>query len=506
MLTLGDLLDDDGLDLRLLVGGDDARERVVAGAHPVDVPQPSAWVDRDWLVLTAGTMLRSDPAAAVAFVDELVETGVAALGFGLEPIFDHVPEELLDAARARGLPVLLVPVHTPFREIVDRVARASLSEDVRVSQRLVAMQRYLMDALGDEHPQRAAVERVAALVRADVALLTRTGHVDTATTTVPADALWAAIASRPQTTLELDVEGATWVAVPVLRRDGGLLRWLVAAVPASGSVPMTKAAVQAAVPLLSAIDWLDAIRRKQERALRGVLLKQLVSGPIDALIGAQLAELGFASEQPAVALVVRPASDGRPVADGLPLLEAVEDVLDQAGAPFVAAVRHDHVVVVVQPVDGDAVVVATELADGPLVGTVGVGGRQRVRDGVGRSYREAELAAEHAESGPVARFESLGATIAILGEVPLDAVGDRAQPMLERLARQPAALETLIAYFEHDLNVSTTAVRLHLHPNSLRYRLSRIEEAIGAPLRSPEVIAAVYLALRARGHGWSASD
>ncbi len=75
----------------------------------------------------------------------------------------------------------------------------------------------------------------------------------------------------------------------------------------------------------------------------------------------------------------------------------------------------------------------------------------------------------------------------------------RAEPLFERLARQPAALETLIAYFEHDLNVSTTAVHLHLHPNSLRYRLSRIEEAIGAPLRAPAVIAAVYLALRAGG-------
>jgi len=38
---------------------------------------------------------------------------------------------------------------------------------------------------------------------------------------------------------------------------------------------------------------------------------------------------------------------------------------------------------------------------------------------------------------------------------------------------------------------------LHLHPNSLRYRLAKIEKALGRSLRSPQTIADLYLALRA---------
>jgi hypothetical protein len=38
---------------------------------------------------------------------------------------------------------------------------------------------------------------------------------------------------------------------------------------------------------------------------------------------------------------------------------------------------------------------------------------------------------------------------------------------------------------------------LHLHPNSLRYRLAKIEQALGRSLRSPQTIADLYLALRA---------
>lgn len=528
MLTLGDLLDEDALGLRLVVGAAPDRERVVAGAHAIEVPQPSAWVDRDWLVLTAGTMLRDDQASVDQLVRELVEAGVAALAFGIEPVYDHIPETLLDAARRNGLPVVAVPAHTPFREIVERVVRASLSEDVRASQRLVAMQRYLMDALGDESPRRAAIERVAALVRGEVALLTRDGRVDVETGPVPAEELWAAIAARPQTTLELTCAETTWIAVPVLRRDGAVLRWVVASSAQSGSVQLTKAAVQAAVPLLTGIDRLDATRRKQDRALRAVVLQRLLDGDADPLVAAQLAELGFAPEQPVAAFVAVPgeaagagagaAGAGAGAAEdaGEGLLSAVEETLDHARLPFVAAHHHGRVVVVVQADEREVERLAVALAGGAGGGggaagargssgpaaAIGVGGHGRLQGGVERSHREAELAVEHAGGEqPVVRFDALGTTTAILGEIPLAQVGARAQPLFERLARQPAALETLIAYFEHDLNVSTTAVHLHLHPNSLRYRLSRIEEAIGAPLRAPAVIAAVYLALRARGHG-----
>lgn len=506
MLTLGQLLDEDALGLRLLVGEDADRERVVVGAHAIDVPEPAAWVDRDWLVLTAGTELQRDPTAVDGLVRELVETQVTALAFGLEPVFDHVPERLLDAAREYGLPLVVVPSHTPFREIIERVVRASLSEDVRASQRLVAMQRYLMDALGDDAPQRTAIERLAALVQGEVALLTREGHVDIATGPIPAAELWTAIASRPRTTLDLDRAGEPWVAVPVLTREGELLRWLVASAAQAGSTALAKAAVQAAVPLLTAIDRLDATRRRQERAIRSVVLQRLVDGDADATVFAQLEELGFVAEQPATALVVAGAPGVRGAGGGEQLLDATEDALGHAGLPFVAALRRDRVVAIVQGSEPSIAALAASVGTAAVVTGVGIGGAHRLRSGVERTYREAELAAEHAgdarggeEARPVVvAFAALGTTMAVLAEVPLAPIRDRAEPLFERLARQPAALETLEAYFAHDLNVSTTASHLHLHPNSLRYRLSRIEEAIGAPLREPAVIAAVFLALRAR--------
>lgn len=60
------------------------------------------------------------------------------------------------------------------------------------------------------------------------------------------------------------------------------------------------------------------------------------------------------------------------------------------------------------------------------------------------------------------------------------------------------------AYLEHELDVTAAATALHLHPNSLRYRLSRLSDALGRSLRDPTTIATLVLAFEAErraGHG-----
>jgi len=57
--------------------------------------------------------------------------------------------------------------------------------------------------------------------------------------------------------------------------------------------------------------------------------------------------------------------------------------------------------------------------------------------------------------------------------------------------------ETLVAYASCDLNVGATARRLHLHPNTVHYRLRRLERITGKDVRSfsdvVDLVAAVRL-------------
>jgi PucR family transcriptional regulator, purine catabolism regulatory protein len=68
--------------------------------------------------------------------------------------------------------------------------------------------------------------------------------------------------------------------------------------------------------------------------------------------------------------------------------------------------------------------------------------------------------------------------------------------VLKDMALDTALRETLLAYLANQLDVRRTASALHLHPNSLRYRLARIEERLGRPLADPATITDLYLATR----------
>jgi hypothetical protein len=67
----------------------------------------------------------------------------------------------------------------------------------------------------------------------------------------------------------------------------------------------------------------------------------------------------------------------------------------------------------------------------------------------------------------------------------------------------PEILQTVRAYFDHQANIEQAADALHVHPNTVRYRLKRLEELSGARLRDPltalEVWWAVATAIAGRG-------
>lgn len=58
--------------------------------------------------------------------------------------------------------------------------------------------------------------------------------------------------------------------------------------------------------------------------------------------------------------------------------------------------------------------------------------------------------------------------------------------------------ETLLAWFETGLNANEAAERLHIHPQTVRYRIRRMEELFGPRLRDPARRFELELVLRAR--------
>jgi DNA-binding PucR family transcriptional regulator len=68
--------------------------------------------------------------------------------------------------------------------------------------------------------------------------------------------------------------------------------------------------------------------------------------------------------------------------------------------------------------------------------------------------------------------------------------------------RQPLA-DTLLAWLQLDRNVADVAARLHVHPQTVRYRLRQLERLFGPALRDPELRFELEVALRALSCGYN---
>lgn len=144
---------------------------------------------------------------------------------------------------------------------------------------------------------------------------------------------------------------------------------------------------------------------------------------------------------------------------------------------------------------------------GALVYSGGIGHIADVLQEIPQSYRQAQQALEIGQrlfgEGKLHSFARLGIYRLLFHlyeqEELSDFYSETLGPLLDADARGNSALiETLEGFFRCNGNLSETARTMHLHRNSLLYRLGRIEELLGRSLEDPELRLSLQIALKIR--------
>ena len=361
-----------------------------------------------------------------------------------------------------------IPLRTPFRDVISAVNASLLSTEVRAMQRLSSLQLHLMDALEEDDPRRAVIERLAAFVDATVTLFSPDGRVLRTTGRAPTEAIWHEITCRPAALMQFEFEGWETIATP-LHRDLTHGSWL--AVSRGRSQPMAhvaRAAVRATAPVLAALARLEDMTQAQEHAIRGAVLDALLDGH-DAdhgSLAARAAALGIDGSTPARVVLLEPRQ----------LREAVETALDLRSLPFLAGTRQDAGVLLVQAAQEDIrAAVADALASKPDA-AAGVGRPAAGVAAIPDSLRDAEIVLERTRTDPCRQllaFEDLDLATLVAANASTERLQPKVDELIGELRAHQGLFDTLVAYFEHDLDVMRTSEAIDLHHNSLRYRLGR---------------------------------
>ncbi|MBZ4014975.1 PucR family transcriptional regulator [Streptomyces purpurogeneiscleroticus] len=553
-MRLRALLDTDSLGLRLL-GGEDELDRTVRGVMTTDLRDPSRYLSGGELVLS-GLAWRREPEDSERFVRILAQAGVAGLAAGTAEL-GPVPEDLVAACAHHRLPLFSVTESVSFASITEYVVRQVSGERAGDLAAVVDRHRRLMtsgptgggpevvlDLLGSDLDLRAWVlsptgRRIAGAAPGGDA----TPAGDTAVGAQLAGEHLAAARTGRRSPHRVLLGNSTYSLFPI--RTGGrdlretvLSDWLLAVEADAGDWPAERLDLLQGVTQLIAVerDRRDAARTVRRRLAQEVLeLVQTGAPPAEIAARLRVAApvllpgLGTAPHWQVV--VARVEWDGGDLPGGPVAQTLLEEILvdpgsagpDPADRIAVAHTGDEAVALVPLPAlhddDTDTQTeglhaesllraVAEPLArglsdDGRL--TIGVSAAVHSAEGLRGALEEARHARRVAAARPgavcAAGHEELASHVLLLPFVPDDVrrafTARLLDPLRDYDRRHRAELiPTLEAFLDSDGSWTRCAGRLHLHVNTLRYRVGRIEQLTGRDLSRLEDKLDFFLALR----------
>ncbi len=496
--------------LRVLAGRG-GLDRSVRWVHVTDLPDPSPYLKPGDMVLTNGVW-HHGPADSEIFVSALRRAEVSALGYGLSAEMPQVPTDLISTCNVSDLPLFEIPAEMAFTEISEAVADHYADERQRNLIHALRRDQVLLSRVA----QGATTSDMLTLVGKEhglgLALIARGGIVlaETRLHDLPiGSALWEAV-GRTRRSGAIQVGGVELSAFPILLQER-VEAWLVCSKTPDRQNPAEEAAIDQLIAFLRVELAHARTKREFEQRLAAELLELIEGGEARAAeVATRLRSLGIEPQQALAAMAI----ETRQPLPNLPAwgMESIE-------AAFAAGGRR----AIVGPSGSRAIAVVTvgpeedlrklgaklreDLASQNLDALIGVGGLAG-SGGVDlrRSVAQAESAVRVArDSGGrqlVASHTDVSSYSMLLGthepETRRAYVRVVLGALLEHDDRHHTQLvRTLDQYLSTGSNWQRAAERLHIHVNTLRYRIAQIERLTGRDLTSMEDRVSMYVALRA---------
>jgi PucR family transcriptional regulator, purine catabolism regulatory protein len=150
-ITVRELLQLPHLQVSLIVG-EAGVDREVTWVHTSDLPNPWEWHGSGELLLTNGTGLGAEESAQVHFMERLAESGASGLAIGLGMAAPPLTQAGTRRADELALPLLAVPFSVPFTAVVRAVADANDREESRELWRIARLYELLRRSVAAGRP------------------------------------------------------------------------------------------------------------------------------------------------------------------------------------------------------------------------------------------------------------------------------------------------------------------------------------------------------------------
>lgn len=473
---------------------------VIRWVVTTDMLDPSRYLTGGELVLT-GLVWRGDAADSRTFVRSVAKAGVAALAASEG---GTVPDDLIEACREHGLPLFRVPADIAFATVTEVVVRQLSSARTSDLKAVLDRHQRLVEGSGP-----GGMEPLLDLVGAELGMecwiATASGRVLAGPEDIPDPAI---LAHEFLTARRLPhfVEKYGVSLLPVDKDSAArVVDWFVTVRSDWQTWHPERLSL---AEQLSSIVALERARSDDRLTGSGILAQEFVRAVTESAtpsdIASQLHLIGLPVESRYIVVAAA-------VSEDVLRLGEVRQLMREVSAPRASAVGiSDGEVIAIVPAEEDltphiarTVDVLTPGLDGTglSIGVSSLVAARDLRSAVEEARHARQLAARRGDDRIVVGHDELATLVLLLAGVPDDVRLMFRSRLLAPLTdyddvHKSDLIATLGSFLDTNGSWTKCAEQMHLHVNSVRYRIQRIEELTGRDLSRLEDRVEFYLALR----------
>jgi purine catabolism regulator len=525
-LKVADVLAFPSLARAALVAGKGGGAREVLWSHVVDLPDPVPWMRPGFLLLTTGYSWPVEEAGQRRQIADLAALGVSGVVMAVPKFVEHFSAGACEQADAASLPLIEVPFEVPFARITEELHRAVLAEPYEIIERSEQIHRALTRAATRNVTLDDLARELSNLIHRSVTFEDPSGKL-----------LGYASAGDPvdEVRLETLALGESPIHAFGDLERAGLNRRIraaekplrIPAMPEIGFAARVVCPIRIGSELVGAV-WImegrEALSELDHRAAEHAALvaaihiahqRELTStearlgyASFLSLLESDAAQAPIASERVSllgfnadtvyrVGIVVIPEElplDHAGMLRRDRVAQAVREALRKAGREQLITVSLNMVPFLL-PAGVEANDIREALGDDAL--SIVLGREHQGAEGARRSYREALSLLSYRDRLPITTYDDLLVPRVLMGDAKAREtfLTGFFGPLRRRKNGRELA-NAMLTLARHGFRFRQAADALSVHPNTLRYRLDRVRDALGIDLGDPEVQFRLQLAAR----------
>lgn len=508
-----ELVDRSELGLTVLTGHE-SLDRPIRWVYTTDLLDPGRYLTGGELVLT-GMMWRRGPGDAEEFARAVAAADVAAVGAG-DAVYGEIPDDLVAACREHRVTLFEVPIDVSFATITDSVTGRLTEESSRGVTEILNKRRRLLHAVTQGSGLDGLVRVWSGDNQVPCAVLSTAGRrlaAELDLDDADVDTLARRFLATDRVPCVVRLPDKRMVSMyPVGSR--ALTGWFLVC---AGDHERWQREAQESVLELASLVGVERTRTEEGLRARerfGARIVQLVTsaGSDPAELSARLRAADLDPDAPFVAVVATQQGMTGPVDVPAALLD---DVLRPSFPELTVATPHDETIALVPVASAERGSEVATLVRGAVDRLAPVMGRRRLAVGISHpaptsaALRGAVDEARHVcrlaelrQTGvSVATADDVDSHVLLVASVPDDIREAFRSRVLGPVLRydgehNTSLVATLRAYLESPGAWQRCADHLHIHVNTLRYRIKRVEELTGRSLANQEDVVDLYIALR----------